>query len=387
MPVFREALAATGLAKQDIGFWCSGSSDYLAGRAFSFVTAVDAIGAFPPIVRVARGDGRGLGALRGVREDPDRRGGDRARVRLRQVLGRRPAPGAGAATRPVRARAALARLGERRGAAGPARRSRPGCTASGTWPRSPRAAAPTRAGNPNAQVAGATTVDELLDAPYVADPLRAHDCAPVGDGAAAVVLAAGGTRPPAARAAGLDLRLRAPGRPAGPRRARPDHVAVGDRRGRGGAGLRRRRRRGRTARAVHPSGDPAARRARPGRPGPDQPVRRRAVRQPDVRRRAGPHRRGRPSRSCPAGRGGRPAHATSGPALQQNLVCVMEARSMRRAAVLGTGQTRAPQPAHRRVDGRACAARRSTGRWPTPAPTGRRSTPWCSARRPTCSRA
>ena len=43
-------LAATGLAKGDIGFWCSGSSDYLAGRAFSFVQAVDAIGAFPPIM-------------------------------------------------------------------------------------------------------------------------------------------------------------------------------------------------------------------------------------------------------------------------------------------------------------------------------------------------
>ena len=40
----------TGLAKDDIGFWCSGSSDYLAGRAFSFVQAVDAIGAFPPVM-------------------------------------------------------------------------------------------------------------------------------------------------------------------------------------------------------------------------------------------------------------------------------------------------------------------------------------------------
>ena len=50
VPIFGEVLAATGLAKDDIGFWCSGSSDYLAGRAFSFVQAVDAIGAFPPIM-------------------------------------------------------------------------------------------------------------------------------------------------------------------------------------------------------------------------------------------------------------------------------------------------------------------------------------------------
>src|ERR687893_557817 len=49
VPVFQEVLAATGLSRQDIGFWCSGSSDYLAGRAFSFVNAVDALGAYPPI--------------------------------------------------------------------------------------------------------------------------------------------------------------------------------------------------------------------------------------------------------------------------------------------------------------------------------------------------
>jgi hypothetical protein len=50
VPIFQHVLASTGLAKEDIGFWCSGSSDYLAGRAFSFVQAVDAIGAFPPVM-------------------------------------------------------------------------------------------------------------------------------------------------------------------------------------------------------------------------------------------------------------------------------------------------------------------------------------------------
>src|SRR4051812_4146927 len=49
VPTIAEAFGACGLTKSDIGFWCSGSSDYLAGRAFSFVSAVDAIGAFPPI--------------------------------------------------------------------------------------------------------------------------------------------------------------------------------------------------------------------------------------------------------------------------------------------------------------------------------------------------
>ena len=34
-------------------------------------------------------------------------------------------------------------------------------------------------------------IEDLLGRPYVADPLRAHDCAPVGDGAAVVILASG----------------------------------------------------------------------------------------------------------------------------------------------------------------------------------------------------
>ncbi len=49
VPVFHEVLGNLGLSKSDIEFWCSGSSDYIAGRAFSFIAAVDAIGAFPPI--------------------------------------------------------------------------------------------------------------------------------------------------------------------------------------------------------------------------------------------------------------------------------------------------------------------------------------------------
>ncbi|HWS31286.1 MAG TPA: lipid-transfer protein [Actinoplanes sp.] len=49
VPVFDEALHSAGLGRREIDFWCSGSSDYLAGRAFSFVSAVDAIGAVPPI--------------------------------------------------------------------------------------------------------------------------------------------------------------------------------------------------------------------------------------------------------------------------------------------------------------------------------------------------
>jgi acetyl-CoA acetyltransferase len=46
-------------------------------------------------------------------------------------------------------------------------------------------------GNPNAAISGSTTVGELLAADYVVAPLRAHDIGPPVDGAAAVVLVAG----------------------------------------------------------------------------------------------------------------------------------------------------------------------------------------------------
>jgi acetyl-CoA acetyltransferase len=44
--------------------------------------------------------------------------------------------------------------------------------------------------NPNAQLAFDGNVEEMLKEPAIASPLRRHDCAPLSDGAAAVVLAA-----------------------------------------------------------------------------------------------------------------------------------------------------------------------------------------------------
>ncbi|MFI0367363.1 thiolase domain-containing protein [Actinomadura sp. 1N219] len=46
-PVITEIKERTGLAR--FGFTCSGSCDYLAGAPFSFVSALDAVGAWPPI--------------------------------------------------------------------------------------------------------------------------------------------------------------------------------------------------------------------------------------------------------------------------------------------------------------------------------------------------
>jgi acetyl-CoA acetyltransferase len=43
------ALADAGLTRDDVGFTCSGSNDYVMGRPFSFATALDGLGAWPPI--------------------------------------------------------------------------------------------------------------------------------------------------------------------------------------------------------------------------------------------------------------------------------------------------------------------------------------------------
>src|SRR5262245_37470199 len=50
MPVLGEVREKIGITQDRIGFTCSGSSDYLAGQAFSFVMTLDGVGAWPPIV-------------------------------------------------------------------------------------------------------------------------------------------------------------------------------------------------------------------------------------------------------------------------------------------------------------------------------------------------
>jgi acetyl-CoA acetyltransferase len=48
-PVTSAAMKQVDLTQDDIGFTCSGSTDYLPGRPFSFVAAVDGLKACPPI--------------------------------------------------------------------------------------------------------------------------------------------------------------------------------------------------------------------------------------------------------------------------------------------------------------------------------------------------
>jgi acetyl-CoA acetyltransferase len=189
VPIFHEVLAQTGLARPDIGFWCSGSSDYLAGRAFSFVSAVDAIGAFPPVmeshvemdgawalyeawVKVLTGDAD-VALAYGFGKSS---AGD-----LRRVLALQLDPYTAAPLWPdsVSIAALQARLG----------------IESGAWSEREMAEVAVRSraaasANPKAQLSGSVSADDLLAEPYLADPLRAHDCAPITDGAAVVIIAA-----------------------------------------------------------------------------------------------------------------------------------------------------------------------------------------------------
>jgi acetyl-CoA acetyltransferase len=190
VPVFRELLESVGLSKGDIGFWCSGSSDYVAGRAFSFIAAVDAIGAFPPIneshvesdaawalyeawVKIQTGE-VDTALVYGF--------GKSSAGRLRRVMTMQLDPYTVGPLWPDSV--SVAGLQARAG------------LDQGVWTEEEMASVAVRSradaqNNPLAQVKGSFSVADLLSAPYIADPLRKHDCAPITDGAAAIVLAAG----------------------------------------------------------------------------------------------------------------------------------------------------------------------------------------------------
>jgi len=321
-PIFREVYAQTGLTRRDIGFWCSGSSDYLAGRAFSFVQAVDAIGAIPPIMEShVEMDGAWalyeawVKILTGEADTALVYGfGKASGAELNRVLALQLDPYLAAPLWPdaVSVAALQARLG----------------IEAGLWTEKDMAQVAARSlasatANPQAQVSdGEVTVEDLLARPYVADPLRAHDCAPVGDGAAVVILASAerapslcerpawitwfGHRIESGSLGARDLAALAPLGPSGgpavevaELHAPFSHQELIVRQALGRAGV--------TAETlVNPSGGALA--ANPMFA-------------------AGLARVGYAARAVMDGRAGRAlGHATSGPALQQNLVCVMEAR-------------------------------------------------------------
>jgi acetyl-CoA acetyltransferase len=189
VPIFQELWEQTGWTKSDIGFWCSGSSDYLAGRSFSFVTAVDAIGALPPVME-SHVEMDAAWALyeawvkiqTGLVDSALVYGFGKASAgELRRIMSLQMDP---YTVTPLWADAvSVAAIQARSG------------LEAGTWDESQMASVVARsmtdaAGNDNAIRKGSTTADDVLAQPLYADPLRRWDCAPVSDGAAAMVISA-----------------------------------------------------------------------------------------------------------------------------------------------------------------------------------------------------
>ena len=69
-PCFDKLYAQLGITRTDIEFWCSGSSDTLPA-GLSFISAVDSIGAMPPI-NESHVEMDAVGAVRGMGQDRHR---------------------------------------------------------------------------------------------------------------------------------------------------------------------------------------------------------------------------------------------------------------------------------------------------------------------------
>ena len=189
MPVVHEAVERSGIGRKDIGFTVSGSCDYLAGVPFAFVSGLDAVGAWPPI-KESHVEMDGAWALYEAWVKLQLGDVDSALVYafgkssmgdLPDVLCLQLDPYFLAPLWPdtvsiaaLQARAWLEAGHDEAEMAQVAARSRRDAMA-----------------NPHAQVTGDADPASLLKEPYLVAPLRKHDCPPISDGAAAVVLAAG----------------------------------------------------------------------------------------------------------------------------------------------------------------------------------------------------
>ena len=190
MPVVQEAVRNSKLPRAEIGFTCSGSSDYLQGQSFAFVGALDAVGAWPPIkeshvemdgawalyeawIKIQTGDVDSALVYSFGKSSP----GDLPEILALQLdpYTMTPLWPEAHSLAALQARAFLEATGrsERDLAAVVARSRRDAVM------------------NPHAVVSGDVDVEKLLAEPYVCSPLRAHDLPPITDGASAMVVVAG----------------------------------------------------------------------------------------------------------------------------------------------------------------------------------------------------
>jgi len=190
MPVLEDVRATAKVTKDDIGFTVSGSTDYLAGVGFSFVMTLDGVGPWPPIqeshvemdgafalyeawVKLQLGD-VDCALIYGY--------GKSSPGPIHEVMSRQLDPYTVAPLWPdqISIAAMQARVGLERGA----------------FTEEQMAEVATRSrrdamGNPNAQLQWDRSVEDHLAEDPIVDPLRKSDCPPITDGAAAMIIAAG----------------------------------------------------------------------------------------------------------------------------------------------------------------------------------------------------
>ncbi len=190
MRCVNDLLDRTGLERSDLEFTIAGSCDYLSGAPFAFVSNIDGVGAWPPVyeshvemdgawalfeawLRLQVGDVDVALVIGSGRSSPGRHDEVfplQTDPYVTAPLGLDPSSAAG-----LQARALVdAGLATEADFAAVVARSLADAT-----------------GNPHALVSGHHEVDDLLAAPYSTAPLRRHDRSAIADGAAAVILAAG----------------------------------------------------------------------------------------------------------------------------------------------------------------------------------------------------
>ena len=190
IPVISELKKNVGIANDQIDFVCSGSSDYLAGQSFAFVSGLDAVGAWPPVSE-SHVEMDGAFALYEAWVKMQMGYADIALVYGfgKPSMGDLPITMAlqldpytatplwpdAVSLAALQARVLLenGHLSERE-MAERAVRDRGNAKS-----------------NPFAQVKGDFEVAKLLSEPHLVSPLRKHDCAPISDGASGIILAAG----------------------------------------------------------------------------------------------------------------------------------------------------------------------------------------------------
>jgi acetyl-CoA acetyltransferase len=192
MPVIGQVRDQIGLDMSRVGFTCSGSTDYFAGQAFSFVMTLDGIGAWPPIseshvemdaawalyeawVKLQIGEIDVALVYGYSKSSPGE---------IRDVLTRQLDPYVYGPLWPDSV--SLAALQARALLDG-------GGTSEREWAEIAARNRAAAKSNPSAHLSGDFSAEAILQEDYLVAPLRRHDCPPITDGAGAVILAAGDT--------------------------------------------------------------------------------------------------------------------------------------------------------------------------------------------------